>query len=172
MDNKKIIAVFVLIASLGVVAALGIKKAHDHFSGPVSNWFWSDSWPESSAPPATPPQNTQPPANNGPGITASSLEEAKSLSAQNNRPILMMFTADWCGFCSKMKTETMKKGSVKSAMARYVFLMVNSDQNQSVVSQYGVRGLPTFVIADSTGKKVKQSSGYKDESSFLEFLGS
>lgn len=86
--------------------------------------------------------------------------------ARNERkPLLINFTgSDWCGWCMKLKAEVFDKSEFSTfAEDNLVLLELDFPQrkamparqrkaNQELMKKYGVKGFPTIVIADDTGK--------------------
>ena len=61
---------------------------------------------------------------------------------------LIYFSAPWCGPC-KLLGPTMDKSGLR-------FQKINIDDDLELGSKYGVRSVPTLLIADSNGNEVKR----------------
>ncbi len=96
-----------------------------------------------------------------------SYEEAVSKSKQTGKPILMDFTgSDWCGWCMKLKAEVFDTKEFKEWASKNVVLLevdfprskkqspALKAQNRKLLDKYGVRGFPTIVFVDSSGKEL------------------
>ncbi|MFY8093478.1 MAG: thioredoxin TrxA [Niveispirillum sp.] len=68
--------------------------------------------------------------------------EADVLNAKG--PILLDFWAEWCGPC-KMLTPSLEQLSGELA-GTIAIAKLNIDENPTVPSRYGVRGIPTLMI--------------------------
>lgn len=143
-----------------------------------TNWDWEDNWNPSQ--PVRPQQPTQPnqpvrPQPQQPDrplgqIVASNYQDAVAQSRQYGMPILVYFEADWCGWCKKMKSETLNSSAVKEVMTNYILVYVNADRDRQIVQQFGVSGLPSYVITNSRSINLKSGKGYKNASKFAEWL--
>jgi len=97
--------------------------------------------------------------------------EAMPEAAQQNKPVIIHFTADWCSWCTKMKKQTYTDPAVAEFMRDdFVLAMVNSDENQLLSMYYGVQSLPTIWILDSEGGGITKISGYRDAKAFVKYL--
>ena len=102
-----------------------------------------------------------------------SLQQAHELSQQTKKPIFAFFTgSDWCGWCKKFKTEVLTDASVQEALKNYVFFIVNADENRSIVSKFGVIGLPNFFVIDYNENRLKQKAGFMSSEEFISWVNS
>ena len=105
---------------------------------------------------------------------ASGLERA----SVERKPILVYFTANWCGYCKKMDRTTWKSPDVIERLAGIVAVRVDVDETQprngqagaDVASRYGVQGTPTLVLLARDGQVIARTSGYQDSRQLLEWL--
>jgi len=96
-----------------------------------------------------------------------SLPQAAVIAAQQNRALLLDFTgSDWCGWCIKLDKEVLGTAEFK-AYAKEKLVLVKLDfpkqrelpektrqQNQAAMSKYGVRGFPTLLVLDASGRNL------------------
>jgi putative thioredoxin len=89
------------------------------------------------------------------------IEESKK------RLVLVDFWAPWCGPCRSL-TPIIEK-LAKEYAGRFLLARVNSDENQSLASQFAVRSIPN-VKAFSDGKMVDEFSGAVPEGTVRQFI--
>ena len=85
------------------------------------------------------------------GATNEGLEEALAQARASGQSVFLDFWASWCKNCKAMDTRTFSDPEVQRRLAPYRFIKyVAEDPTDSdtkhVMEQYGVQGLPTFVI--------------------------
>ena len=78
---------------------------------------------------------------------------------------LLKFSADWCSPC-KMLSTTMDKMEFSVPVEN-----MDIDQEQVLARSYGVRGVPTVILVDATGKALKRFSGVKSKADIEAWLG-
>jgi thiol:disulfide interchange protein len=85
------------------------------------------------------------------GATNEGLEEALAQARATGQSVFLDFWASWCKNCQAMDKRTFLDPEVQQRLAPYLFIKyiaedpTDSDTKQ-VMEQYGVQGLPTFVI--------------------------
>lgn len=99
-----------------------------------------------------------------------SFEDAKKMSKALNKPILLDFTAHWCGPCKMMDSNVWSKEEIKVVMQNFVPLKIDFDSKKDLVRKYNVKGIPYIFIIDGWGNKLHSFIGYKDKNFMLKFL--
>ena len=99
--------------------------------------------------------------------------KAVTQAKTDNKPILLDFTgSDWCGWCIKMKKESLDTPQF-AAYAQKNLVLVTVDfphntplppqikqQNDKLNAQYQASGFPTFILVDGSGHELGRQVGY------------
>jgi thioredoxin 1 len=79
-----------------------------------------------------------------------------NLAIASGQPVLLEFYADWCGPCKMVAPELEALSKEWTGKAKIV--RVNVDQQKALAQQYGVNGIPAFVVLRK-GKEVNRAVG-------------
>ena len=82
-------------------------------------------------------------------------------------PILIDFWAEWCGPC-KMAAPEVKKVAAQMA-GKALVLKVDTDAHPQLAAQFGVQGIPNFVVLKD-GKVVSQQAGMVPAAQMVRWL--
>ena len=99
--------------------------------------------------------------------------KASAQAKTENKAILLDFTgSDWCGWCMKMKKETLDTPQF-TAYAQRNLVLVTVDfphktpltpavkqQNEKLNAKYHAQGFPTYVLIDKFGRELWRQTGY------------
>lgn len=105
-------------------------------------------------------------------------EELASAKAKSEkRPLLVDFTAEWCGACKELAKETFSDPRVqqKALAANFIAVKVDATNDEdpqvdAVKGKYKVVGLPTVVIYDSNGQERKRFNEFVGPEPFLQAI--
>jgi thiol:disulfide interchange protein len=91
-----------------------------------------------------------------------SLKDAVTASKKNNKPILISFTASWCLNCHKLDrllaTHPMITKLLKSYNVVILDLTEQNSNNDEIVREFSVRGLPYLIALDTERKRLFELS--------------
>lgn len=110
-------------------------------------------------------------AGDGPWIT--SLPDALAKAKKDDKVVLIDFTgSDWCGWCIKMKKDSLDKKEFTDWAAKQAVLVEidfpdkkkQADElkqaNEALKKKFAVEGFPTYVLLDASGKEIGRQVGY------------
>jgi len=89
------------------------------------------------------------------------------IEESENRLVLVDFWAPWCGPCRSL-TPIIEKLAGEFG-GRFLLAKINSDENPSIASEFGVRGIPN-VKAFSEGKLIDEFTGALPEGMVRQFI--
>lgn len=84
-----------------------------------------------------------------------------------SEPVIVDFWAEWCGPCKMMSPIVDELSSELNGKVKVV--KINIDENPNIPSQYGIRGIPTF-IAFKGGQAVETKVGGMSRSQFADWI--
>ena len=90
------------------------------------------------------------------------IKQAAQQSSQEKKPMMVMVSAPWCGYCQQMLKTTFKDQKlVEHLNTCFVPVYLDADDNEKWVEQLKVDGLPTTLIISPEMKVVKRLPGYQ-----------
>lgn len=93
-----------------------------------------------------------------------------ALAKKTNKPILVDFYTDWCGWCKVMDEKTFKNANVKPILAsKFVLVRANAEDGadgQKLSRTYQIDGYPTSMLFDANGKQRATMVGFVEADKF------
>jgi thiol:disulfide interchange protein DsbD len=94
---------------------------------------------------------------------------------KEKRPLMVDFTADWCGACKEFAKHTFTDPRVTEKAGTFVALKFDATndedpQVEQVKKKYNVVGLPTVVVFDSTGKERTRFTEFVPADKFIKAI--
>ena len=91
----------------------------------------------------------------------SSLKAAHKVAVSENKPLLLVWGAEWCGFCKKLEGETL----AHPALARYInetFVAVHLDydKDEKVRDILEVERLPCTIVLTPQAEQLERFEGF------------
>lgn len=162
MDTKKL-GTFVLCVLIGITCFVGFNK---FFNKPIQqeNTITENVVEkiveEKPAPILTSEEDKK----------LSPYEKALKDSVASGKKIVLFFTADWCGNCTKMKARTFSDEKVKKALESFIFVELNADKELELSRKYKVKAIPSYRIIDGKETVLKEGMGNRGVDEFIKWL--
>ena len=86
---------------------------------------------------------------------------------RNGLPVVVDFWASWCGPCKMMAPVFSQVAHEMATQVR--FAKVNTEQEQMIAAQYGIRSIPTLALF-SNGNEISRQAGALDAASLKQWL--
>jgi len=96
--------------------------------------------------------------------------DAQKESAASGKPMLLYFTASWCGPCQEMKRTTWADTKVEESLRRFVPVKIDVDANGALAQRYAIQSIPKVILIDDNGNSIRSTEGYLDPKGFLSWL--
>ena len=97
----------------------------------------------------------------------SDIEAAQTLAEQQNKLVLLHFTAGWCHPCRTLDSFVFTNRQVQRTMAANVIpVKIDVDEFPNLVKEYGVSGVPFDVAITPAGRVVYKRSSPRDASAY------
>jgi thioredoxin 1 len=94
-------------------------------------------------------------------------QDFQSEVLDSSLPVLVDFTAVWCGPCKMV--DPIVKQLAGEWDGRVKVLKCDADQNPNILMQYGIMGIPTIMLFKG-GQMVERSTGYQPKDKLVSKL--
>ena len=92
-----------------------------------------------------------------------SVKEFKAKVINSETPVMVMFYADWCGYCERMKGDYAKAASATKGMLKFAAVNQNaSNDNQMLAASYQIRGFPMLMVFEKGKKNPTEYKGDRE----------
>ena len=89
------------------------------------------------------------------------LDEALAQAKAENKPIVLILSAQWCAPCRRMERQTFPNAKVQAWLAQTIFRKLDTDQEAELAQRLGVEGLPDIRLALPDGTIVRQLRSFQ-----------
>jgi thiol:disulfide interchange protein DsbD len=100
-------------------------------------------------------------------VTWLTYENGLALAGQVQKPILVDFTAEWCGWCKKLDKDVFAAADFISFSQNFVCVRVDSDARSDLTRRYRIEGYPTALVLDASGNELQRIVGYMGLKDYL-----
>jgi thioredoxin-related protein len=107
-------------------------------------------------------------------------DEALTLAAKQNKPLMVDFYTDWCGFCKKLDKNTYADPTVAEYIkGHFIAVKVNAESKEpfnlptgqmtgsSLAKSFGVTGYPAVWFLKPNGERINYYPGYAPPEKFI-----
>jgi len=99
------------------------------------------------------------------------LKPAYRVAVQQNRPLLILFSASWCTFCHKLQRETLgEKAMITYVEQKFVPLLLDFEKDAHVAKVLEVDRLPCTVILSPQADLLAKQFGFLKADAYKESL--
>ena len=95
------------------------------------------------------------------------LDQVLDKAMKERKPIVLVFSAEWCVPCKKFARETLADECVAKLLDRCVYLKIDTDKEPDLAKQFEVVGLPDIRFLDADGNAVKRFDQRPDPELFV-----
>ncbi|RMH71522.1 MAG: outer membrane protein assembly factor BamD [Gemmatimonadetes bacterium] len=97
-------------------------------------------------------------------------EDALIAAETLNRPIMIDFYTNWCGWCKRLDQTTYRNVEVLALADDFVCAKVNAEGvnfDRNILKKYNITGYPAVLFLDEEGLVIGEVRGYKPAKPFL-----
>ncbi|TWT57032.1 thiol:disulfide interchange protein precursor [Thalassoglobus neptunius] len=122
------------------------------------------------APPFLPTKSAG--ANQGEAVQwQTNLHSAHKIATTENKPMLVVFGADWCHFCKKLEKETLTSPEIsKYVNDSFVAVHLDADTDKKAAEILNVTGLPCTIVLSPKADLLGRIDGYYTPGPFYQKL--
>jgi thiol:disulfide interchange protein len=84
------------------------------------------------------------------------LDRALERARKERKPVVLLFSTDWCVPCKKLARDALSNERVKTLLDRCVFLAFDADKESELAQRMGVEGLPDLRFLKPDGTPLKR----------------
>ena len=96
-------------------------------------------------------------------------ESARRDAERTGRPLLVHFSAGWCGPCRQMERDVLSRPRLLATLDREVIgCKLDLDRNRAVADRYRVSSIPADVLLTPDGRVLGQMTGRRDVGDYLD----
>jgi thioredoxin-related protein len=87
----------------------------------------------------------------------------------SGKPIMLVFSASWCGACKVMKRKVFSNDAVGDASKQLVNIYIDVDKaNRQLINDYKIKYIPSVFFLDYSGETIMQVADRRSPDDFIE----
>ena len=86
------------------------------------------------------------------------------------QPVLVFFTASWCGPCKLMSRITLTDPMIAAAISNVNHVAVDIDEHPDLATKHHVAAVPTFIMLSTGDNEMDRATGFQPAGDFLQWL--
>ncbi|MDD2445281.1 MAG: thioredoxin [Clostridia bacterium] len=94
-------------------------------------------------------------------------EDFKSKVLENKKPVLVDFTATWCGPC-RMLTPILEQVTEENN-GEFDIVKIDVDECEDLAREFGIMSIPTLIVFKD-GKPIKREIGLRNKLAIFELM--
>jgi thioredoxin-related protein len=99
------------------------------------------------------------------------LHKAHEKAVETNKPMLLVFGAEWCHYCKKLEQTTLTNAELaKYINTNFIPVHIDADEQEKVAEILEVKGLPCSIVLSPDADLLGRITGFKQPSAFYEEL--
>src|ERR1051325_131314 len=99
-----------------------------------------------------------------------SLKVASESAAADQSPVLLVFSAAWCGPCQALKKNVLESREFLEGGGALRVADVDIDADEKTARAFAVSAVPTLVLLTADGKIVSRRTGYLEATNLLSWV--
>jgi thiol:disulfide interchange protein len=94
-------------------------------------------------------------------------EQGMDQAREKNRPVMIDFFTDWCGWCKTLDNTTYADAAVAKKAEQFISLKIDADGQRSLAARYKVGAFPTILFIDTEGREIHRVIGFRPPGDFV-----
>jgi thioredoxin-related protein len=91
-------------------------------------------------------------------------------AAAQKKPVMVDMYTDWCSWCKVLDEKTYSDPGVIEQSKNFINAKIDGDKDTNLVTKYNIRGYPTILFLDHTGKETYRIVGFRPPEDFLPIM--
>jgi thioredoxin 1 len=100
----------------------------------------------------------------------SSYQAAADAATADQSPVLLIFSAEWCGPCKLLKNKTLSAAEFLHQESPLHVADVDIDAEQKMAKDFAIEAVPTLVLLTADGKIVLRQTGFMEVADLMAWL--